>query len=207
MVVEKDTYPIGLTPKEIGEIISRAVTTLDTKSATFAVKNLARPLSGDIRAHLKQREAQAGTTRLFSEDQILVALVHVLLREIGKMPRALSESVTKSLGENGNFILGDSYKLDSQKGRQPRVSSAQRAIDFWRSGKSGFSFIVHLYARKTTDESTYYTEYQSGITCEDFQDAGTPNQDLPFNPAEGSLAYIKLPLDRHLALIFGAQPK
>ena len=191
----------GATAKRLGEIIGAGSGHPWDEKTILIVRNLARPLPGDVRAYLDNRGKAVGdtklSTRLYEEDQVLVALVHLLLREVGKMHRRLSEKVSLSMSDHGHFRLGDNYQLESQKGREPKISPSQRAINQWRQGERGFTFEIAISRHKERG----IEEIQCGIALRD---------DLPFNPQDDARGYlpisrVSLPLDAHLERIFGSQ--
>lgn len=193
-----NSFPHGLTARQIADIITEGKGHAWSPSKTpDIVKDLARTQKGEVHPLLDNRGVTVGAgTRLYREDQIVVALVHLLLRETGATPRELAHKVSRSLNKwngRGDFHSSGYSKLPADQAAI--FTPAQWAIDKWRSGDRGFSFLIDY----GWDRRSGAPEYVCGITH---------LNELPFTPFENrtdriALATTRLRLDEHLARIFG----
>lgn len=194
-IVTKDAYPIGLTAQQIGMVLSQGTGHPWSESAAKLVHTLTTTAPGNNRAYLDNRNTAVGKTRVFKEDQVLIALVHLLLRQIGKVYPPFYEQASLSMFDGGKYMLEDPYKDDPHIPKKERMSPAQRVINLWRHGHRGFSFELYLCFEETNFGSEFSTEAQCGLALTEFG--------LPFKPKPNNITKISLSLDQHLARLFG----
>ena len=194
-----NSFPNGLTARQIADIITEGKGHAWSPSKTpDIVKDLARTQKGEVLPLLNHRDVTIGAagTRVYREDQIIVALIHLLLRELGPTPRPVAHMVSDTLmnwkGRAANYAPAF---LKMKKEDADRLSPAQWIIDRWRSGDRGFSFLIEY----GWDRKSGAPEHVCGIAHANIQ---------PFEPFASrkdriALATTRLDLDEHLARIFG----
>lgn len=175
-------------------LVAGASVAWDRPSAIRAVRDLATVGKGEPKALLDDRGQSVGgaqrRTSLFLEDQILVAWLHLMLRETGHKNRELAFSVS----HEANHFYADEWQKRFGQG-QEIISPAQEVIDRWRAGERGFTFEIR-FANRVKDGSR---EIRCGFA---------QNGKLWFQPFDNEREFLPsvsttFELDRHLARIFG----
>jgi hypothetical protein len=197
MPVSPNQFPFGLTATQISDAITSGEGSPWPREKTpEIVKDLARTRKGEVRPLIDDRGAVVGAkTRLYREDQIPIALIHLMLRETGSTPREVAHKVSESLMR---WSIGHEFhtaylRLSEQEA--DRLTPAQWLIDSWRSGERGFTFEIHF----GNDRKSGAPIFVCGI-CKDGKrpfDAYTDRKDTY------PLAVVTLQLDFHLERIFG----
>lgn len=191
MPVQPNQFPLGLTARQIADVITEGEGHAWNPAKTpDIVKDLARKQKGEARTLLDNRGITVGTaeTRLYCEDQIVVALVHLILRELGPTPAAVAHKISEAL-------LGPGYGLGNPSGN-PKKTPAQKAIDQWRAGERGFAFCISYHWDRSTDRRSWVPDHACALI---------QGENVPFKPSKDRipLAFTKIELDHHLMRIFG----
>lgn len=197
MPVLANQFPHGLTATQISDAITDGAGSPWPREKTpEIVKDLARTRKGEVRPLIDDRGAVIGAkTRLYREDQILIALVHLMLREMGATPRAVAHKATESMMK---WAGRKDYALFANLPREEadRLTPAQWVIDSWRAGVGHFTFEIHF----GNDKKSGAPVFVSGLCRAGFRPFDTYAERQDVRP----LGYTILELDTQLERIFGS---
>ena len=195
MAIKHEEYPNGFTIAQMAEILCAGQgVAWELDKTPEVLRDLAKVAKGEGVSLIDHRGNAFGSanrpTRLYYEDQLLIAWLHLMLRETGHRNRDLALDVSHA---TQNFH-GNEWNERFAKGQRER-SPAQEVIDLWRAGERGFTFEIR-FANSVKDGSRE-------IRCGFAQD-GKP-WFVPFEDESQFLpsASTTFELDRHLARIFG----